>query len=104
MKTLLVMGVVFFSSGCVSEVWCNPDAPSLQASAEAQSICKHGEPGNASDINVNPDPHALRGISGASGAPPTSIGQDPYEFAACMRKRGYRYLDKKECDASIVEK
>lgn len=85
-------------AGCASRIWCNPNTPTSQALAEAQHDCRIN-PRAAGDINVNTDPHALRGISGA-GDVGTSIGQDPYEFAACMQKKGYRYVEKEQCASS----
>jgi hypothetical protein len=102
MKRLLVISIVTGLTGCVSRMWCNPDAPTSQGLAQAQYACKDNGPGNASDLTVNTDPHALRAISG--GGLGTSIGQDPFEFTECMEKRGYRYVDKRQCDPSAPGK
>jgi hypothetical protein len=95
MKRLLIIAIVAGLTGCVSRVWCNPSASTPQESAQAQHECKTN-PGYAEGVSINEDPHAARGISG--GGLGTSIGQDPYEFAACMQKRGYQYTDKRQCD------
>jgi hypothetical protein len=96
MKWLLTICIVAGLAGCVSRVWCNPNASTPQESAQAQRNCKT-DPGYAEGVSVNEDPHAARGVSG--GGLGTSIGQDPYEFTACMQKRGYQYVDKRKCDA-----
>jgi hypothetical protein len=101
MKRLLAISIVVALSGCASRVWCNPDAPTRQELAQAQHDCKT-DPGFATGVTVNEDPHAARGVSG--GGLGTSIGQDPYEFSACMEKRGYRYVDQKQCAVVVTEK
>jgi len=101
MKELLAISIVVALGGCASRVWCNPNAPTRQELAQAQHDCKTN-PGYAEGVTINEDPHAARGISG--GGPGTSIGQDPYEFTACMRKRGYRYVDKAQCDTVTTER
>lgn len=95
MKRLLIISIVVGLTGCVSRVWCNPNASTAQELAQAQHECKTN-PGYAEGVSINEDPHAARGISG--GGLGTSIGQDPYEFAACMQKRGYQYVDKRQCE------
>ena len=87
-------------TGCVGQVWCNPDAPSAQTLTQAQYVCKTGNaqsnPDLRPDITVNTDPHALRTVS---GGPIIGTGGDPFEFKACMEKSGYHYVPQQQCDA-----
>ncbi len=102
-QTFLAIIFLLALSGCASRVWCNPSVPSPQERIQAQHDCKT-DPASAysGGVSVNEDPHAARGISG--GGLGTSIGQDPYEFTACMEKRGYHYVEKARCDTVTTEK
>jgi hypothetical protein len=97
-----VIGMMAGLTGCVNHVWCNPNSSSEQALTQVQYACKSGNaqshPDTRPDISVNTDPHALRAVS---GAPVNSSGVDPFEFKACMEKRGYQYVTQKQCDAMV---
>jgi hypothetical protein len=87
--------LLLWLSGCASRVWCGATPATANQVAQAQRECKGDGLSGQSDVTVNSDPHAVRGVSGGEIA--TSVGQDPYVFKACMEKRGYLFVERPQC-------